>query len=90
MAAAAILLDAATPRIRPVRSYHDLLPKRRPRTLKGRLRALDRIIKAEARVRAAIEAEAHAAIFGTPKELEKAKKAYERACQARARAISAA
>ncbi len=80
----------ATPRIRPVRSYHDLLPKRRPRTLKGRLRALDRIIKADARVKAAIEAEAHAAIFGTAKELEKAKKAYERAARARAKAISAA
>ncbi len=90
MAATAILLYAATPRIRPGRPYHDLLPKRRARTLKGRLKAIDRIIKAEARVRAAIEAEAHAAIFGTPKELEKAKQAYERACIARAKAISAA
>ncbi|MDP9315567.1 MAG: hypothetical protein M3R24_32690 [Chloroflexota bacterium] len=86
--ATAILLDPATPAIRsfPV----PFIPRRRPRTLKARIRALDRIISAEARVKAAIEAEAHAAIFGTAKDFEKAKKAYERACVARAKAISAA
>ncbi len=88
MAATTILLDAATPAARPFPV--PFIPRRRPRSLKARIKALDRIIQAEARVRAAIEAEAHAAIFGTPKELEKAKQAYERACIARAKAISAA